>query len=139
MKNLKSAGYSDTPLAKKLGITAGMRVRLVNQPDHYFGLIEIEPEELRIIDNTEPIDIAHLFVQNMNSLATLLPMLRNQIVKNGMIWVSWPKKSSRVPTDVDENEIRDLALEIGLVDVKVCAIDETWSGLKLVYRLKDRG
>jgi hypothetical protein len=88
------------------------------------------------IDSTTP--LVHIFVRSMGQLADQLPVLKNKIKKDGMIWVSWPKLSSNIKTDITENKIRDFAIDQGLVDVKVCAINETWSGLKLIYKLKDR-
>lgn len=139
MKNPSSSGYSGTPLVKKLGIQEGFLLLFINQPAHYFDLVGKFPNHTRIVDSEKAgVDFVHLFAHDAKSLRILLPRAKNCIVKNGMIWVSWPKKSSKVPTDLDENIIREYALEIGLVDVKVCAVDEVWSGLKLVYRLKDR-
>lgn len=136
-----SSGYSGTPLAKKLGFKSGYHVCLVNEPSYYRDLFTDWPENIYLHTNNrqaKPYDIVHLFVQSMEDLLNLLPEYKNRIRKDGMIWVSWPKKASKVPTDVTEDAIRNLALEVGLVDVKVCAIDEIWSGLKLVFRLKDR-
>ena len=134
-----AAGYSTTPLAKKLGIKPGHIVRLINAPEHYFSLFTDLPNDIRISDNLkEKKDFVHLFTKDNSELNKLLPKLKNEIVANGIIWVSWPKKSAKVTSDVNENMIRDLALKIGLVDIKVCAVDEVWSGLKLVIPVKDR-
>lgn len=133
------AGYSNTTLSKKLGIKPGFKVRLINPPEHYFDLLEPLPADAEFFD--EPVqgaDLIHFFTRQASELATWLPALKAEIVSNGMIWVSWPKKASKVPTDVTEDVIRDHALAIGLVDVKVCAVDAVWSGLKLVIRVKDR-
>lgn len=134
----KTAGYSGTPLAKKLGIKEGFKVKLVNQPDHYFDLFSDLPNIQLVKDNKTKKDLIHYFTTSANSLKKDLPQLRDEIEPNGIIWISWPKKSSKVATDVDEHLVRDLALNTKLVDVKVCAVDEVWSGLKLVIRLKDR-
>jgi hypothetical protein len=129
------AGYSATPLAKKLGIKAGTRVRVSNAPADYPSLLAPLPPET-IISNriSRDIDIWHFFTSSAAELKTQLPRLRRKIKLDGAIWVSWPKKSSGVPSSVTEDTIRTHALPIGLVDIKVCAVDETWSGLKLVIR-----
>ncbi len=133
------AAYSQTPLAKKLGIKPGFKLRLINAPAHYLGLFTDMPAEVEITSELKlRKDLIHFFAKNADELQTLLLTLKNEIVPNGMIWVSWPKKASKVPTDVSEDMIRNLALSIGLVDIKVCAVDETWSGLKLVIPVKDR-
>ncbi len=134
------AGYSSTPLAKKLGIKAGHRVKLVNAPDYYFSLFTDLPGDIKIdIEEKGRKDFIHYFAKNEAELNKMLPKLKTEINPAGMIWVSWPKKSARVKSDVNENMIRDLALKTGLVDIKVCAVDDTWSGLKLVIPVKDRG
>ncbi|UII23373.1 DUF3052 domain-containing protein [Fulvivirga ligni] len=141
MKNLKldpMAGYSGTPLAKKLGIKSGHFLRLLNQPAYYHELFNDFPDNVNFEELNGRADIIHFFTQNAYELMEQLPLLKGEIKQNGMIWVSWPKKASKVPTDVTEDVIRDLALKIGLVDVKVCAVDDVWSGLKLVIPLKDR-
>jgi hypothetical protein len=132
------AGYSSTPLAKKLGIKPGFQVMLINAPGYYFDLFTDLPE-IEIIDNKkQPIDFIHFFTTDSGELSKALPGLKKQIKANGIIWVSWPKKSAKMRSDVDENKIRDAALSNGLVDIKVCAVDEIWSGLKLVIPVKDR-
>jgi len=133
-----SAGYSGTPLDKKLGIKPGFNIQLVNAPEYYFQLFRELPVDLHFDENDEPKDLIHFFTNQEDELITMLPILREQIKSNGMIWVSWPKKTSKIDTDVTEDTIRNFALRIGLVDVKVCAIDEIWSGLKLVIPVKDR-
>ena len=134
------AGYSRTPLAKKLGIAAGCRVCTENAPSNYRQLLGELPTGA-VISNRfrRNIDICHLFTDSKSRLFKRLPALRNKISDSGMIWVSWPKKSSGVPSDISENDIRAAALPLGLVDVKVCAVDDTWSGLKLVIRKALRG
>ncbi|TFF34936.1 DUF3052 family protein [Mucilaginibacter psychrotolerans] len=134
-----TAGYSSTPLAKKLGIKPGFRVKLINQPAHYFYLFTDMPPDINLIDDdATAVNLIHYFTKENNELIELLPALKQQITKDGIIWVSWPKKASKVVTDITEDKIRNYGLEIGLVDVKVCAVDEVWSGLKLVFRLRDR-
>ncbi|OOQ61666.1 DUF3052 family protein [Mucilaginibacter pedocola] len=133
------AGYSGTPLAKKLGIKPGFKVLLINQPEHYFGLFADMPADVVLVDESEQqVDIIHYFTKSYDSLAAALPVFRQQIKQDGIIWISWPKKASKIVTDVTEDKIRNLALQTGLVDVKVCAVDEVWSGLKLVIWVKDR-
>jgi|SRR6185437_14520236 len=132
-------GYSGTPLAKKLGIKNGFTIRLIGTPDHYLNLFTDWPTDIHVsARKNEQKNLIHFFTKDSSELHKMLPELKKEIVANGTIWVSWPKKSSKVVTDVSENMIRDLALNIGLVDVKVCAVDEVWSGLKLVIPVKDR-
>ena len=136
---MKPSGYSGTPLAKKLGIKAGFKICLIHQPDHYFDLFSDMPDGIaEVADKKAKKNLIHYFTMSAAELTRDLPSLRSEIEPDGMIWVSWPKKAAKVKTDVTEDVIRDLALSIGLVDVKVCAVNEIWSGLKLVIRLKDR-
>ena len=129
------AGYSGTPLAKKLGYKEGSRVFRLNAPAHYAELVNPLPAGVRFDDNAGPaVDIAHIFVTKAEDLRKALEVLRRKLSPEASIWVSWPKKSSKVPTDILEDTIRKVALPMGLVDVKVCAVDEVWSGLKLVVR-----
>ena len=136
---MKTTGYSGTPLAKKLGVKEGFNIRIVNQPDHYFDLFEDFPENINIRNEKKTKkDFIHYFTRQAKELDRDIVSLKNEIVPNGMIWISWPKKSSEITTDVTENVIRHLALTNGLVDIKVCAVDDVWSGLKLVIPVKDR-
>lgn len=136
---MPAAGYSGTPLAKKLGIKEGLTVRLVNQPEYYFDLFTDFPQNISILaDKKKKKNLIHYFVKEAKQLNKDIISLRNEIEQDGMIWISWPKKSSKVVTDITEDVIRKLALENGLVDIKVCAVDEIWSGLKLVIPVKDR-
>ena len=129
------AGYSGTPLAKKLGFKEGYRVRIKNAPDDYLDLVSPQPENVQVSKSMRKnVDIFHFFTRSSSELKTQLPKLISAIDQNGMIWISWPKKSSGVSSSVTEDTIRSVALPLGLVDVKVCAVDETWSGLKLVIR-----
>jgi Protein of unknown function (DUF3052) len=131
------AGYSPTPLFKKLGLKEGMQVKLIHAPANYWALmgdLAYKP----IIEGAPPYDIVHLFTNSVQELKELLPDMMQQIKKNGIIWVSWYKLSAKKTTELTENVVRELALASGLVDVKVCAFDDDWSALKLVYRLKDR-
>ncbi len=136
---MANLGYSGTPLAKKLGFKPGFTLYIVNAPDHYWELFSEVPKDLEI--QSFPIkqnDIIHYFTDSKVELEQKLNELKSMIKSNGMIWVSWPKKASKVPTDVTEDVIRDWALQIGLVDVKVCAVNHIWSGLKLVIPVKLR-
>jgi len=136
---MPSAGYSQTPLAKKLGIKPGYRIRLFNAPVHYFSLIHDMPDAVEVTNSGEgKKDFIHFFTTDPVELNNILPQLKKEITPNGIIWVSWPKRSSKAASGVNENMIRDTALRNGLVDIKVCAVDETWSGLKLVIPVKDR-
>ncbi|MBE9667024.1 DUF3052 family protein [Mucilaginibacter boryungensis] len=136
---MNPAGYSGTPLAKKLGIKSGFNIALVNAPAGYLDLFDELPGDLTFDDRiTGGHDMIHLFVKDQQEYLAILPLLKGQIKQNGMVWVSWPKKASKIATDITEDIIRNEAIQNGLVDVKVCAVDEIWSGLKLVIRLKDR-
>jgi hypothetical protein len=131
--------YSGTTLAKKLGLRENFKIRLINVPLYYPELFTDWPEHVGVIENAEvKKDLIHLFISNEIELFEFLPALKEEIEENGMIWVSWPKKASKIRSDVNENMIRKVALEMGLVDVKVCSVDEVWSGLKLVIPLKSR-
>ena len=133
------AGYSGTPLVKKLGIRPNERIAALHAPDHYEELLDGLPEGATIVDRV-PAKAAfvHLFVTERAEMAKTLSTLRTKLDDAGMAWVSWPKKASKVPTDVTEDVIREVALPLGFVDVKVCAVDEKWSGLKLVIRRENR-
>ncbi len=131
-----TAGYSGTPLWKKLGYASGSRARLENAPQTYCELVHPLPSGVRILsDATEEADLVHVFVTDRAALAPALVRLVEHLAPRGALWVSWPKTSAKARTDMTEQAIRDVALPMGLVDVKVCAVDETWSGLKLVRRL----
>lgn len=131
------AGYSGTPLVQKLGIKMGFKMKVVNEPDGYWDWISPLPEGAASSTKT-PIDFAHLFVTSKTKYEVEVLKLRSKLKPDGMIWVSWPKKASKVETALDENIIRDFALKNKLVDVKVCAVNEVWSGLKLVIPVRDR-
>jgi hypothetical protein len=136
---MTTAGYSGAPLEKKLGFKDGQKVRLVNAPDHYRALFDAWPRAiLEIADKTTSKDFIHYFTCDAATFRKELPALKQEMSPAGILWISWPKKSAKVASDVTENLIRDAALAIGLVDVKVCAVDEIWSGLKLVIPVKDR-
>lgn len=132
-------GYSPRPLREKLGVKSGMRIYTYNTPKPYHLLIDTAPRYVQTISNpTFPLDFIHIFVQTKQELATLFSKLKEVLSFSGSLWVSWPKSTSLLPTDLTENTIRDIGLAEGLVDVKVIAVDKDWSGLKFVYRLKDR-
>lgn len=129
------AGYSGIPLYRKLGIKPGSRVRTANAPADYETLLGAVPDGAVISPRLRSdIDLWHLFTQSRAELARELPRAMRAVAPDGMVWVSWPKKASGVRSDITEDTIRSEALPLGLVDVKVCAVDETWSGLKLVIR-----
>lgn len=130
-----TAGYSGTPLAKKLSFKNGMRVWFDGMPNNVREEIAAEGLQLHRLDAPEPrIDAAHVFVTGRDDLEAKLRQLMPFLARSGFIWVSWPKKASKVPTDITEDTIRAVCLPMGLVDVKVCAVDATWSGLKLTKR-----
>jgi hypothetical protein len=133
------AGYSGTPLLQKLGVKSGFVVVTLNAPTNYRKLLGKLPDHVSFSDcigaNST---FVHLFSTNRNELEKKLPILREKISDNGTIWVSWPKKSANIPTDITEDVVREVALPLGLVDTKVCAVDETWSGLKLMIRRENR-
>lgn len=136
---MKSAGYSGAPLAKKLGFADGLSVHVAGAPDHYRDLIGPAPGVIWRKTPGKGLAIAHLFVRDRARLTRALPRLMKAVAPDGAIWVSWPKRASGVETDITEDVIRAVALPLGLVDIKVCAIDEVWSGLKLVIRKELRG
>ncbi len=129
------AGYSGTPLAQKLGIQSGMEIFAVGQPRAYSQIVAPLPEAARVVSHmSATTDIVHIFSTERERLARALHAARARIKPDGAIWASWPKKASQVATDLTEDAVRAMALRLGLVDVKVCAVDDTWSGLKLVIR-----
>jgi len=133
-------GYSRTPLPKKLGIKDGFRVRLLNAPAEVRRELKSALAACKNASNgKEPVDFMIVFTKSREGLTKKFSPLSRQLAPAGMIWVSWPKKSSGVATDLSENVVRDIGLASGLVDVKVCAVTDVWSGLKFVRRLKDRG
>jgi hypothetical protein len=133
------AGYSGTPLIRKLGIRAGDTISLLNAPADYDELIGPLPDGARVgarlVANTSFI---HLFARDRATLMRELPRAKKALATDGTLWISWPKKAAGVATDLTESIVREEGLATGLVDVKICAVDETWSGLKFVYRLVDR-
>ena len=138
------AGYSGTPLLKKLGVKDGQSGLLIDVPDEVTELNEFShwgrlksPKTIRGCSGG-PFDYIHFFTANEKTVLRAIPLLKNELEQSGMIWISWPKKSSGVLSTVTEDTIRSTALKRGLVDIKVCAVNETWSGLKLVIPVKDR-
>lgn len=139
-----STGYSGTPLVKKLGIKEGMAVRVVNPPGDLAKLLEAMPDGVNLAEAgsisaiSEPVDIVLFFTNFRDELFDGLARVQSMIVQNGAVWVSWYKKASKLPSEITEDLIREAALPIGLVDIKVCAVDDKWSGLKLVIRKENR-
>lgn len=135
-----TTGYSGTPLAKKLGIKAGMTIVAVDAPNNYLELLEPLPNgvDLNFERSASHVDVIHVFTNTRDGLFHAVAQARSQIEQNGSIWVSWYKKAAKLPTEITEDTIREAALPLGLVDVKVCAVDEKWSALKLVIRKENR-
>ncbi len=132
---MPTAGYSGTPLAKKLSLKDGQRVWWEGMPESVRGEIAAEGTQFELLETPEPpIDAAHIFVTSRAALEADIARLLPLLAPAGFLWVSWPKKAAKVPTDITEDVIREIALPTGLVDVKVCAVDATWSGLKLMIR-----
>jgi hypothetical protein len=137
---MASAGYSGTPLAKKLSLRDGRRAWFEDMPASVRAEIDAGGVALDLLEApVGPIDAAHVFVTERAALADAVRRLLPLLAPAGQLWVSWPKKASKVPTDITEDAIREICLPTGLVDVKVCAVDAVWSGLKLVIRKERRG
>jgi hypothetical protein len=133
------AGYSGTPLGKKLGIKEGSEIYVFNPPPEYFEWLSPLPKNINVKSQLSgELDFIHLFTMEFKVFKKQFLYSKKCLKKEGMLWISWPKKAAKMATDLDENIIRDFGLANGLVDVKVCAVDEVWSGLKFVFRLKDR-
>ena len=134
-----TAGYSGTPLVKKLGIKPGSRIFIIGAPDDFEATLgELPGGVLQVDTLAGPLDFIHFFTKERAELEAQFPSLKAALAPDGMLWISWPKKAAKVPTDLDENIIRQIGLAQGLVDVKVAAVDNVWSALKFVYRLEDR-
>lgn len=132
---MAQAGYSGRPLSAKLGLKPGMTCWRHNMPEGIAELLDTQEPATSLVETATPgLDCAHVFVTERDDLAAQLSGLRDLIAPDGMIWVSWPKKASKVPTTVTEDIVREICLPMGLVDIKVCAVDTVWSGLKLVIR-----
>lgn len=134
------AGYSGTPLVMKLGFKEGFRAALVNPPPNFHRELAPLPADVTFFTSALPkdLDLIVLFTDSQRTLQKEFPRLAKKLRQNGMLWIAWPKKTSGVETDLSENPVRTIGLAAGLVDVKICAVNEVWSGLKFVYRLKDR-
>jgi hypothetical protein len=133
------AGYSKRPLLEKLGIKAGFRMIILNPPSNYDSTLgELPPDTKRAKTLRGPLDFIHFFTRQRDELERQFPKLKRELAENGMLWISWPKGSSKVETNLNEGVVCEIGLRHQLVDIKVCAIDEIWSGLKFVYRLSDR-
>lgn len=133
------AGYSGTPLVKKLGIKPGQRIALLSGPPGYRETLGALPERVACAEQLdEKLDFIQLFASTQAELKQRFKEAKRCLARDGSLWISWPKKASGVATDLNENVVREIGLAMGLVDVKVCAVDEIWSGLKFVHRLKDR-
>jgi hypothetical protein len=136
---MASIDYSGTPLVKKLGIREGSLIYIFSPPSEYLDWLYPLPERILLKKSLKgELDFMHLFVKDQKTFKKIFVSAQKHLKKDAMLWVSWPKKSSKVETDLDENIIRDFGLKEGLVDVKVCAVSEVWSGLKFVIRVKDR-
>jgi len=136
---MNMAGYSGTPLVKKLGLKENTIFSALNSPVKYVDLLGHLPRNSKESKTLKHgIDFIHFFTQSKSELAKTFPKLKKALTQDGILWISWPKGTSKIKTDVNENIAREIGLENGLVDVKVCAVDDVWSGLKFVYRLKDR-
>ena len=131
-------GYSGTPLAKKLGIKDGFHVSFVEAPSEVMAELKPALKSCELADGILPLDFAMVFTKSRAALSKEFKRMAKVLAPAGMLWISWPKKSSGVATDLDENVVREIGLAAGLVDVKVCAVTDIWSGLKFVRRLKDR-
>lgn len=136
---MANSEYSSTPLGRKLGLKDGFEVFFANTPDHYFMLFSDMPD-ITVMDNPKPesLDFIHLFCKTTAEFEKSALELKAYLKMTGMLWVSWPKGSSQIETDLSRDPIRNFLLKNGLVDVKVCAVDADWSGLKFMYRIKDR-
>lgn len=133
------AGYSGTPLPKKLGIKPGHRVAFIHAPDGFAAMLGALPERVEVVpDQAGALDLAVFFTTRADALPAAFQQMGPRVYPNGTLWIAWPKKASKVATDVTEDVVRAVGLREGMVDVKVCAIDAVWSGLKFVYRLADR-
>ena len=134
-----TAGYSGTPLTNKLGIKEGSTIAVINAPDNYESLLDPLPTGAEVVDKlTSQTGIIHLFTNQQDNLKQNLSKIRRIMKQDGIIWVSWYKKAAKLPTEITEDIVREAAFPLGLVDVKVCAVDDKWSGLKLVIRRENR-
>lgn len=138
----EGAGYSGTPLVRKLGLKEGMAVHLLGAPDGYWDLLGGSPSELEVATTEasgDAVDFTHLFAVDARTLEDRFRRARDGMAEDGMVWASWPKKSSGVESEIGKSEVMAAGKAVGLVDVKVCAVDATWSGLKFVIPVENRG
>ena len=134
-----TVGYSKKSLVEKLGIKEGLKVAILNSPANYNDTLGKLPKNVTVMKTIgERLDFIQFFTKESKELQSKFPNLKRALSQNGILWISWPKSSSKVKTDLNENIVREIGLGNGLVDVKIAAVDEVWSGLKFVYRLKDR-
>ncbi|HLY62696.1 MAG TPA: DUF3052 domain-containing protein [Terriglobia bacterium] len=133
------AGYSKKSLPEKLGIKEGARIAVLEPPQNYSSTLGSLPKGVLVLKKLQPqTDFIQFFASKRVDLENIFSKLKTALATDGMLWISWPKKASRMATDLDENLVREIGLQHGLVDIKVCAVDDIWSGLKFVYRIKDR-
>ncbi|MBI5667148.1 MAG: DUF3052 family protein [Chloroflexi bacterium] len=134
-----TAGYSGRPLAQKLGIKSGQRLLILNAPPDYPATLGALPDGIKLAATLDgALDFIQFFTTERDELEVRFPDLKRALATDGMLWISWPKRAAKIPTNLDENVIRQIGLANGLVDVKVVTVDDRWSGLKFVYRTKDR-
>lgn len=133
-----TTAYSGTPLVKKLGLKRGMNLLLSNTPRNYLDLLDQLPEDVREAEPGELVDFIHHFSDDADELSATVPQLKKRLSQTGGFWVSWAKKTSPLFSGLDGNMVRSIGLKAGLVDVKVCAVSADWSGIKFMYRIKDR-
>ena len=134
-----TTGHSQKSLIEKLGIREGFKIIILNPPDGHDKTLGKLPKSVFVTETLEgPLDFIQFFTRKREELESKFPILKQELSQRGMLWISWPKGSSKLETDLNENIVREIGLKNGLVDVKICAIDETWSGLKFVYKLKNR-
>jgi hypothetical protein len=131
---MATAGYSGTPLAKKLGIKEGGKLYILNAPENYLSLVEPLPEDVSRTKDISKADVLHIFTNKYSELEKTLKKFFPMIKRDAAVWISWYKKAAKLPTEITEDTIRAICLPLGFVDIKVCAVDELWSGLKLVIR-----
>lgn len=136
---MPDTGYSGTPLAKKLGLKPLLKLLTINAPQEYKSWLGDLPDSVVLTTKTgKPIEAAHVFTTESIFLDATLSKLRYELKQDGFVWISWPKKASKVPTDITEDTIREIAPPLGFVDIKVCVVSDVWSGLKLVIRKSER-
>lgn len=136
---METAGYSGTPLEKKLGIKSGFKIKVVNPPRNYYSYFANLPADVKEENDVNiKKDFIHFFASSSLDLNNSILKLKSEMEQNGMLWISWPKKSAKIKSDLDGNRVREFGLKNGLVDIKVCAVSEIWSGLKFVIPRKDR-